>query len=168
MPTFALNFSRPGGQVVCQYYLLLRLGRDGYRRVHRRTATKPRNLARAIRRSGPFEILFDGDARHGIPALSWKLEGQGQGGLFVVRSRTGCACAAGRRQPTMVPNIADVTVMRLLIRHGFSRDLVLFLDDLKARARFLQQMPGNTNADPAKTRGSVTTRFRLKSWHDGK
>ncbi|HEY5660623.1 MAG TPA: glutamate decarboxylase, partial [Gaiellaceae bacterium] len=33
MPTFALNFSRPGSQVVAQYYNLLRLGFDGYRRV---------------------------------------------------------------------------------------------------------------------------------------
>ena len=32
MPTFALNFSRPGAQVVAQYYNFLRLGFDGYRR----------------------------------------------------------------------------------------------------------------------------------------
>ena len=34
MPTFALNFSRPGGEVICQYYNFLRLGREGYREVH--------------------------------------------------------------------------------------------------------------------------------------
>src|SRR4051795_3956381 len=33
MPTFALNFSRPGAQVVAQYYTFLRLGFDGFRRV---------------------------------------------------------------------------------------------------------------------------------------
>ena len=33
MPTFALNFSRPGAQVLLQYYLFLRLGWDGYRKV---------------------------------------------------------------------------------------------------------------------------------------
>ena len=33
MPTFALNFSRPGAQVVAQYYNFLRLGFDGYRKV---------------------------------------------------------------------------------------------------------------------------------------
>ena len=33
MPTFALNFSRPGGQVVAQYYTFLRLGREGFRQV---------------------------------------------------------------------------------------------------------------------------------------
>ena len=31
MPTFALNFSRPGAQVVAQYYNFLRLGFEGYR-----------------------------------------------------------------------------------------------------------------------------------------
>ena len=34
MPTFALNFSRPGGQIVSQYYNFLRLGREGYRKIH--------------------------------------------------------------------------------------------------------------------------------------
>ena len=33
MPTFALNFSRPGAQVAAQYYNFLRLGFEGYRRV---------------------------------------------------------------------------------------------------------------------------------------
>lgn len=33
MPTFTLNFSRPGNQVVGQYYNFLRLGRDGYTKV---------------------------------------------------------------------------------------------------------------------------------------
>ena len=32
MPTFTLNFSRPGNQIVGQYYNFLRLGRSGYRR----------------------------------------------------------------------------------------------------------------------------------------
>ena len=49
MPTFALNFSRPGSQIVAQYYNFLRLGREGYRRVHQASqevATCPLNSAR--------------------------------------------------------------------------------------------------------------------------
>ena len=34
IPTFALNFSRPGGQIVAQYYNFLRLGKEGYRKIH--------------------------------------------------------------------------------------------------------------------------------------
>ena len=35
MPTLALNFSRPGAQVLLQYYNFLRLGREGYYRVQK-------------------------------------------------------------------------------------------------------------------------------------
>ncbi len=41
MPTFALNFSRPGAQVVLQYYQFLRLGREGYRLVQQTCRTSP-------------------------------------------------------------------------------------------------------------------------------
>ena len=41
MPTFALNFSRPGNQIVAQYYNFIRLGFDGYRRVQQAAATSP-------------------------------------------------------------------------------------------------------------------------------
>ncbi|MDE4957644.1 pyridoxal-dependent decarboxylase, partial [Francisella tularensis subsp. holarctica] len=34
MPTFELNFSRPGGQIVAQYYNFDRLGFEGYKKVH--------------------------------------------------------------------------------------------------------------------------------------
>ena len=37
MPTFALNFSRPGAQVVAQYYTFLGSGREGYRAVQQAT-----------------------------------------------------------------------------------------------------------------------------------
>ena len=36
-PTFTLNFSRPGAQIVGQYYMFLRLGFDGYRKTHEAT-----------------------------------------------------------------------------------------------------------------------------------
>ena len=52
MPTFALNFSRPGGQVVCQYYLMLRLGMDGYRRIHQACYYVAQHIGRGIGRNG--------------------------------------------------------------------------------------------------------------------
>ena len=47
MPTFALNFSRPGAQVVLQYFQFLRLGREGYRLVQQTC----QDVARAHRRA---------------------------------------------------------------------------------------------------------------------
>ena len=36
MPTFSLNFSRPGSEVIAQYYMFTILGFEGYRRVQQR------------------------------------------------------------------------------------------------------------------------------------
>ena len=55
MPTFALNFSRPGGQVVAQYYNFLRLGREGYRKIHQACYHTAAYLADEIRKMGPFQ-----------------------------------------------------------------------------------------------------------------
>ena len=48
MPTFALNFSRPGAQVLLQYFQFLRLGREGYREVQRRRRDVAQYLADRI------------------------------------------------------------------------------------------------------------------------
>ena len=53
MPTFALNFSRPGGPIIAQYYDLVRLGREGYTRIHQRLLRHGRLARRSrSRRSG--------------------------------------------------------------------------------------------------------------------
>src|SRR5690606_1813712 len=70
MPTFALNFSRPGAQVVAQYYTLLRLGREGYARVQQASRDNARYLADRIAELGPFELLTDGS---GIPVFAFRL-----------------------------------------------------------------------------------------------
>ena len=45
MPVFQINFSRPAGQIVAQYYDFVRLGREGYRRVHMASYDTGRYLA---------------------------------------------------------------------------------------------------------------------------
>ena len=71
MPTFALNFSRPGAQVVAQYYNFLRLGFDGYRRVQgfaREVATR---LSAEIEALGPFRLITRGDE---LPVFAFALK----------------------------------------------------------------------------------------------
>src|SRR5258706_31707 len=59
MPTFTLNFSRPGAQVLLQYYNFLRLGREGYRSVQQASHDVARHLADEIARMAPFESKLD-------------------------------------------------------------------------------------------------------------
>lgn len=61
MPTFALNFSRPGAEVVAQYYVFLRLGRDGFRAVQGACREVATYLSGAIGRLGGFRLLTRGD-----------------------------------------------------------------------------------------------------------
>ena len=71
MPTFALNFSRPGAQVVAQYYNFLRLGFEGYQRVQGYARDVATRLSAEIAELGPFELLTKGDE---LPVFAFKLK----------------------------------------------------------------------------------------------
>src|SRR3954452_12711656 len=71
MPTFALNFSRPGNQIVAQYYNFLRLGFDGYRRVQQASRDVATRLASEIAAMGPFDLITDGTA---LPVFAFAMK----------------------------------------------------------------------------------------------
>ena len=152
MPTFALNFSRPGGQIVAQYYNFLRLGKEGYRKIHQACYDTARYLADEIDKLGPFEIIYNG--RGGIPAMSWSLkEGVDPGfNLFDLSDRIrmrGWQIAAY----AMPANRQDLVIMRILVRHGFSRDLAdLLVTDLKSCMAYFEKNPV-TNRGTEETSG---------------
>ncbi|HXQ75897.1 MAG TPA: glutamate decarboxylase [Acidimicrobiales bacterium] len=147
MPTFTLNFSRPGAQVVGQYYNFLRLGTEGYRDVQatgRRTATW---LADAIGELGPFSLLSRGAD---IPAFAFRLTDPGGYNVYdlsdELRTRGWIVPAY-----TMPPAIEDTAVLRVVVRNGFSQDLaVLFLSDLGAAVDRLGRRRGGSS-DEART-----------------
>jgi glutamate decarboxylase len=70
MPTFALNFSRPGAQVVAQYYNFIRLGFEGYREVQGYAREVATRLSGKIGELGPFELITKGDE---LPVFAFKL-----------------------------------------------------------------------------------------------
>ena len=133
MPTFALNFSRPGGQVIAQSYNFVRLGREGYQRVHQACYDTAMYLAVEIAKLGHFEIINDGSPEHGIPAISWKLvEGAEHGfTLFDLADRLRTRGWQGPAY-TMPADRQDLAVQRILVRAGFSRDEAsLLMDDYR-------------------------------------
>ncbi len=141
IPTFALNFSRPGGQIVAQYYNFLRLGREGYRKIHQACYDTAQALADKIAEMGPFEIIYNG--KGGIPALSWKLkEGVDHG--FSLYDLSDRMRSRGWQVPaySMPANREDLVIMRMLVRHGVSRDLgELLLADMQRCLDFLKKNP---------------------------
>jgi len=67
-----LNFSRPGNQVIGQYYNFLRLGRAGHTQVVGCLSSTARWLAEELRKGKHFEVISDGSA---IPVVCLWLAG---------------------------------------------------------------------------------------------
>jgi glutamate decarboxylase len=125
MPTFTLNFSRPGNQVVGQYYNFLRLGRAGYTQVMTCLSQTARWLGDQLAASEHFEVVADGSA---IPVVSFKLSGDRGYTEFDVSH---ALRSFGWQVPayTMPENATDVTMLRIVVREGFSADLARSLKD---------------------------------------
>jgi glutamate decarboxylase len=133
MPVFQLNFSRPAGQIVAQYYDFLRLGREGYRRIHMASYETGQYLAGHIPHLGPFELLCDSDPLLGIPTVTWRVkDGEDPGyTLFDLADRLRMR---GWQVPayTLTGTASDIPVQRILVRQGVSRDMAsLLLDDMR-------------------------------------
>src|SRR5580658_8849504 len=122
MPTFALNFSRPGGEVICQYYNFLRLGKDGYREIQTGCSALGRYLAEKIAAFGPFKIIYDGEG--GIPGLCWELKDPASS-RFTLYAFADKLRERGWLVPaySMPPNREDLVIQRILVRHGFTREM---------------------------------------------
>ncbi|HEY9525262.1 MAG TPA: glutamate decarboxylase [Thermopolyspora sp.] len=129
MPTFALNFSRSGAQVVAQYYNFLRLGFNGYRRVQQTCRDVATRLADEIGELGPFELITHGDQ---APVFAFRVRDDIQAfSVFDVS-------AALRERGWLIPaytfpkNRTDLKVLRIVVRNGFSHDLAdLLMADLR-------------------------------------
>ncbi|RKS85088.1 glutamate decarboxylase [Orbus hercynius] len=143
METFALNFSRPGGQIVAQYYNLLRLGHEGYRKIHTACYETAQYLAKSIAELGPFEIIFDGNPQKGIPAISWALK-RNQKHNFTLYDFSDRLRNRGWQVPaySMPANREDLVVQRILVRHGVSMDLAsLLIEDIKRCLEYFDKYP---------------------------
>jgi len=144
MPTFTLNFSRSGNQVIGQYYNFLRLGRAGYSQVMHCLADTARWLGDELRESGHFDVITDGSA---IPVIGFKLRGDRGYTEFDVSH---ALRAFGWQVPayTMPEGAEDVAVLRIVVREGFSADLARALkDDLITALKNLDELKPDGHYD---------------------
>jgi glutamate decarboxylase len=141
MPTFALNFSRPGSQVAAQYYNFVRLGFEGYRQIQLTCQQVARYIAAEVAAMGPFELLSDGSD---LPVVTFKLADPAATvySVFDLSERL-------RQRGWLVPaytfpeNLQDTAVIRIVVRNGFSEDLAgLLVRDLRTQVQALEAAPG--------------------------
>lgn len=149
VPTFALNFSRPAGEIIAQYYQFLRLGKKGYTDVQGACAAAAQYLADELEKTGHFDILYNGDG--GLPAACYSLKNSTERGytLYDVSERMRMRGWQIASYP-LPKDRHDLVVQRVLVRHGMGRDLMaLLVDDMKRTIAFLDRNPlSNIEAGP--------------------
>jgi glutamate decarboxylase len=141
--TFAINFSRPAGQVIAQYYNFLRLGRTGYQRIQQACYDTTRWLSSEIAKLGPFEFINDGDPAKGIPASCFTTK-PGSNLPYTLFDLSDRLLQRGWQVPAfaLTGDARDTVVMRVMIRQGVSRDMAaLLVDDMRRAIEHFEQHP---------------------------
>jgi glutamate decarboxylase len=130
MPTFALNFSRPGAQVVAQYYTFLRLGFSGMRAVQQACRDVATTLAAKVGEMAEYRLISPGDE---LPVFAFSTADH-------VTEWDVFAVSRGLREHgwqvpayTFPQDRTDLAVLRVVCRNSFSHDLAeLFFHHLRA------------------------------------
>jgi glutamate decarboxylase len=139
MPTFALNFSRPGAQVVAQYYNFLRLGFSGYARVQGYAREVATRLSGEIGELDEFELLTRGDE---LPVFAFTVADDVDN--FTVFDVSNALRERGWLVPayTFPKNRTDLAALRVVVRRGFTHDMAtMLMNDLHRQLPRLRKQP---------------------------
>jgi len=144
MIDFSINFSRPGSQVIAQYYNFLRLGMDGYARIQQACQDTALYLSGEIAKLPPFELITKGDD---IPVFCWKMdEKYAKSASFSLYDLADRLRQHGWLVPAypMPRNRGDLVVQRIVVKEDFSRDLAeRLLEDLRRAVDYFESQPGH-------------------------
>jgi glutamate decarboxylase len=146
MATFALNFSRPGAQVVAQYFNFLRLGVAGYTEVQRACRETARWLADGIAHIGAYQLMSHGDE---LPVFAFRTK---EDTPFTVYEVSNALRGHGWLVPAypMPEGMRDISVLRVVVRNGFSRDLAeMLLADIHRVTDHLTELAPHLGPDHA-------------------
>jgi glutamate decarboxylase len=120
MPNYSLNFSRPSSSVILQYFAFLRLGHSGYEQIVRTVLANSRALGAKLAAIHGLELLNDGSA---FPIVAVRASDPQQTDLRIVsrflRERGWIVPAY-----TLPPDAEHITVLRMVVKENFSRDMV--------------------------------------------
>ena len=138
MPTFALNFSRPGSEVVAQYFMFTTLGAQGYRRVMQGAQDVATHLSSEIAKMGPYQLISEG---RDLPVFAFALNPDvGNYTVFDVSDKL-------RQHGWLVPaysfpeNRQDLSVLRIVIRAGMTMEMAdHLLEHLREITEFLDSL----------------------------
>jgi glutamate decarboxylase len=138
MPNYSLNFSRPSNSVILQYFNFLRLGREGYRAIVSSVLTNARALAGKLGDIDGLTLLNDASQ---FPIVVARAEDPEKLDLTLLSRRL-------RERGWIVPaytlpaNAEHITVLRLVVKENFSRDMAdILAHDVRAAIHTLEHDP---------------------------
>ncbi len=140
MPTFALNFSRPGSEVIAQYFMLMSLGREGFTTVMRNLQQLALHISSGVADLGPYRLISAGSE---LPVFAFALVAEIVNyTVFDVSDRL-------RQHGWLVPaytfpaNREDLSVLRIVVRNGMSVEMAdLLLTHLREVTAELETLDG--------------------------
>jgi len=138
MPTFTLNFSRPGSEVIAQYLMFMSLGREGYTRVMQYAQDVAMRISSGVAQMGPYRLLSDGGE---LPVFAFTLKPEVENyTVFDVSDRL-------RMRGWLVPaytfpaNLEELSVLRVVVRAGMTLDMAdMLLEHLRDATEFLESL----------------------------
>jgi glutamate decarboxylase len=120
MPNYSLNFSRPSSSVILQYFAFLRLGLSGYREIVATILSNAQALASKLAKIDGLQLLTDGSL---FPIVALRASDPKATDLVklshLLRERGWIVPAY-----TLPPNAEHISVLRMVIKENFSRDMV--------------------------------------------
>ncbi len=139
--TATLNFSKSSATVLVQYYLFLRLGREGYTRIMKNTVGHAQYLSDRLVKTGKFKIMNETQR---IPVVALTLDKSvTKYNEFDVSNKVrekGWILSAY----TMPPNAQEVTSLRIVVRpHINTNTIELLAKDIEEACDFLEVHGGN-------------------------
>ncbi|WP_415987833.1 glutamate decarboxylase [Butyricimonas virosa] len=159
IPSISINFSRPGNQVLAQYYQFMRLGKEGYKKVQQNCQNVCLYLKEQLKKMGIFEF-FSNDMPN--PLFIWKLKDD-PNRKWTLYDLSDALHVEGWQVPayTMPKAMEDVIIMRVVVRQGTGFDLAdLLMEDIKRCVNQLDALKEPTNSalmwakkEPQKPRG---------------
>ncbi|XP_002285268.1 glutamate decarboxylase 4 [Vitis vinifera] len=120
-PTFTLNFSKGSSQVIAQYYQFLRMGFEGYKKVMSNCMESARILREGLEKTGRFQII---SKEKGVPVVAFAFKGNDRKNLAFGLSKALRNYGWIVPAYTMPANAENVTVLRVVVREDFGRQLV--------------------------------------------
>ena len=138
MPTFALNFSRPGSEVLAQYFMFVSLGAEGYRQIQCASSRVAQHIARQIAEIGPYRLITDGCD---LPVFAFTTAPEVSN--YSVFDVSAYLRESGWLVPayTFPQNRQDLSALRVVVRAGMTMDMAdLFLDAARKRTAWLETL----------------------------